>query len=264
MNEFEQVNASQGGGYHLHHNHEDTSMSGQNLDIQSLGGGFGGGSGGLVAGLVLGAILNRRGFGDGGCDGAAVSPIDIATLNAVNNNTAQIPTVALQVQTAIAEQTNELSGQFSTGVLGLTAGIAQVRDTVQGASFGILAAINNNTERVIAAVQSVKDQASAYRISDLERQLTVAQTNDLHERIGRRLDSVEVNVSQNVTQSQAQGQIQAQLQAQGFALAQLAGVLHENTQLSRAAAANTNLIVGSTGVATGAQSANPTSTNVKG
>lgn len=268
MNEFEQVSASQGGGYRNHHQHEDNSMSGQNLDVQSLGGwgggGFGGGGGGLVAGLVLGAILNRRGGGFGGDGGGDVSPIDIATLNAVNNNTAAIPTVALQVQNAILEQSNELSGQLSNGVLGISAGLSQAKDTVQNVGFGLLAAGNANTKEIIAAIQSVKDQASAYRISDLERQLTVAQSNDLHERIGRRLDAVEVNVSQNVSQNQSQAQTQAQLQAQGFTLAQVLALLGENTQLSRAAAANTNFIVGSTGVATGAQSANPVSTNLKG
>jgi hypothetical protein len=79
---------------------------------------------------------------------------------------------------------------------------------------------------------------------------------------GRRLDAMEVNVSQNVSQNQQQAQ--AQLQAQGFALNAILSGLAENTQFSRAAAANTNFIVGSTGVATGAQTANPVSTNLKG
>jgi hypothetical protein len=67
-----------------------------------------------------------------------------------------------------------------------------------------------------------------------------------------------------VNQNQQQGQVQAQLQAQGFAMNAILRELCENTQLSRAVAANTNFIVGNTGASTtGAQTATPTSTNVK-
>jgi hypothetical protein len=120
-------------------------------------------------------------------------------------------------------------GQIARGILGLMTGISQAKDTVQSVGFGLLAAGNANTKEIIVAIQSVKDQASTFRIFDLERQLTVAQSNNLHERIVPPLDAVEVNVSQNVSQNQAQ----AQLQAQGFTLA--LALLGENfpTELSR-------------------------------
>ena len=263
MNDIEQSSASHGSGFHNHHEYrEDTDMN--TVDLQSIGRGDGFGGGGMLAGLLVGALLSRRdGVFGAEAAAAAASPIDIATLNGVNNIAAAVPTVALQGQNALLEQTNEITSQISQGVLAILNSNGAVKDAVQGSAVALLAAGNSQTKEILAAVQSVKDQASGYRISDLERQLTVAQLNERDSGIHRRLDSVEVNVSQNVSQSQQQGQVQAQLQTQGMAIAQILRELAENTQLSRATAANTNFIVGNQGpTATGAQTATPTSTNV--
>jgi hypothetical protein len=268
MSEYEQVSGSQGSGYtphHIHRNGEDDAM--QSLDLQSVGrggDGFGFGGGGIFAGLLLGALIGNRGGVFGGGGGDCVSPLDIATLNAVNGISAAVPTVALQVENTINQQTNEITNQISQSTFASLAASAGIKDTVQNGFFGLLAAGNANTKEIVTAIQSVKDQASAYRIADLEQKLTVAQLNERDAGFHRRMDAVEVNVAQTVNQNQQQGQVQAQLQAQGFALNAILRELGENTQLSRAVAANTNFIVGNTGASTtGAQTATPTSTNVK-
>lgn len=230
---------------------------------------FGGmGGGGIIGGLVLGALLgnNRNGglFGGGnnggGCWEGGISPgqaaFDQTILTGVTGLTAAVPNAALQTQNAILAQTNELSTQINASQIAQLQASSAVKDSVQNSLAILLNQGSQNTNMVLAAVQGVKDQASAYRIADLEQKLTVAQLDSRDQGLHRRLDSVEVNVAQTVNQNQVQGQIQAQLQAQGFALAHIAGACNEGNQIARAT--NQNLIVGNAGaVATGPQTANP-------
>lgn len=271
----------------------------QAVDLNSVGGGFGfpfGGFGGgchhdgmggiLGVALLAGLLGNRRGFGDGGdCDGHGNGhALLAATMNAgfdgINHNIngaldslnnaavlgklgsieGAIPAAGLQVQNALLEQTIGFNNQLNASTLASLAATANVKDTVQNSLVATLAAGNTNTNMILAAVQGVKDQATTFRIADLERQLGVAQVLARDNEFHRRLDGVEVNVSQNVNQNQAQAQAQQQQQLQTLLLQGICKELSENTQISRAT--NANLIIGSTGVATGAQTANPV--NVKG
>lgn len=257
-------------------------LSNRNSDPNNLatlmaaggGGGFGGGNN--IWPILLLALLGRdRGglFGGGGNDCGVpvdrISPAEAAILQnisqGVNGLTAAVPNSALETQNALLEQTNQFTSLLNASTLFNSQNFASVKDSVQNTSAALLANANSNTNSILAAVQGVKDQASGYRISDLERQLTVAQLDERDARLARRFDGVEVNVAQTSTQIQAQGQAQQQAQVQGI----VAGINHiirelgENTQLSRATAANTNFIVGNAGAATtGAQTATPTSTNV--
>lgn len=270
----------------------------QAVDMNSVGGfpGFAGWGGGyhdgmggiLGVALLAGLLGNRRGFGggdDGCCDGgnrglglvaaqinagfdgvnhningALDSLNNAAVLGKLGSIEGAIPAAGLQVQNALLEQTIGFNNQINASTLASLAATAGVKDTVQNSLVATLAAGNTNTNMILAAVQGVKDQATTFRIADLERQLGVAQVLARDNEFHRRLDGVEVNVSQSVNQNQIQAQAQQQQQLQTLLLQGICKELSENTQISRAT--NANLIIGSTGVATGPQSANPV--NVRG
>lgn len=224
--------------------------------------GFGGGGlgAGLVGGVIGSQLFGRRGGGwggDGGSDGVspAEAAIDAAILNNVNALTAAVPTTALQTQAAINSNIGALA-------LGTQQGFANVKDSVQATAALNNAAISNVNQNVLVtglqtqiAIGNDGDKTRALIESinnaNLQRMLTVAQQELFDERGRSRSRDVEVNVSQVVNQAQAQAQQQAQFQGLHDLVRQCVG------ELQVARATNANLIIGSTGVATGQQNANP-------
>lgn len=151
----------------------------------------------------------------------------LASQNAINVNVLQ--------QGAATREAVNLMGQ---------ANLAATKD----ASTANLAAISASTSQILAAL---KDQ----EITNLNRQLTVAELRNTEDRAEARARATEVNVTQTVNQNQMQLQQQQQQQQIVLSLGQLAAVVGN---LQSAVATNSNLIVGNTGgVATGSQTANP-------
>lgn len=126
-------------------------------------------------------------------------------------------------------------------------GVANLTAT-KDAQFANQVAISNSTKEILAALN---DQNTA----NLQRQLTVAESVGLENRLLGRQREVEVNVTQTVAQNQAQAQAQQQAQQQTILLSNLCAIVGG---LQNAVATNSNLIVGNTGpVGTGSQTANP-------
>lgn len=262
--------------HHIHkhkHKYEGGDDMDKVIDIQSLGRGGGGGLGGDGGGLgliALLALLGRRGLGGDGDNGPSAGQVafDSTILNGINGLTASVPTTGLQTQ-------NALLGAIGAQSLGVQQGLSNVKDSIQAIGGANLAAtsnvhtsvlttglqtqiaIGNDGDKTRALIQSINE-------ANLQRMLSVAENALMDERHRSRSREVEVTVSQTVNQNQAQAQAQAQQQQQGFILNHICAMLAENTQISRAAATNSNLIFGNTGASTtGAQTATPTSTNVR-
>lgn len=174
--------------------------------------------------------------------------------------------IANGLQVAIAGQAG-INKNISDSLASAIAGQGAIKETVaqfgvanlnatKDSQFATQLAIAGSTKEILAAL-------NAQNVDNLSRQLLVAENALSEERFNRRSRDVEVNVNQTVTQTQAQAQLQAQQQQQGLVLQRLLCEMAENTQYSRATAANTNFIIGNTGASTtGAQTATPTSTNV--
>lgn len=257
-----------------------------------LGAGLGGG---LLGGILGGALLNRNGILGGGVDGVATAGVvtpamltsGLASVIDSNQNTtllqsvgdvkAAVPLAEAQVQLAIAGSTAtltagqaminkniseaiaaSLASQNNINVNVLNQG-SMTRESVaqygvanltatKDAQFATAQAIAGSTKEILAALN---DQNTA----NLQRQLTVAESSLLENRLIGRQREVEVNVTQTVAQNQAQAQAQQQQQQQAIILAQLCSAIQG---LQVATATNSNLIVGNTGATTtGPQTANP-------
>ena len=273
------------------HTHEEEAMSGIqdiadkiNINMPGADGRGMGGIGAMLAAMVankdsgggmkdmwplLLLFLLRRGGLEGDVGAvAAATGIDRCEITAVLSKLGDLqaagPLSTAQIQAFLESQTGQISNQISQQTLFISQGFANTGDKIQNGNTAILAAGQLNTASILTAIQGVKDQATTFEMNNLQRQLTVADSALLEERHSRRSRDVEINVTQQVNQQQQQGQLQAQLQNQGNVLTSLFQLLAENTQLSRAAAANTNYIVGNTGASTtGAQTATPTSTNLR-
>lgn len=206
------------------------------LDDSIAGRGYGGiGLGGGDSGLGLVALLALLGRGrlGGGDECGTGNALDAAILNAVNGITSAVPTTALETQAAVTHAIGSLA-------LGTQQGFANIKDSVQAASALNLSAINNTNQNVlITALQTqiagaaehdkTRELIRAVNDSNLQRELTVAQSALAEERNSRRIRDVEVSVNQSVTQTQAQGQVQAQAQQQAQFLA---GILAEVRNLA--------------------------------
>lgn len=258
-----------------------------------LGAGLGGGLlGGILGGALLG---NRGLLGTGavaaevgaGVVTPAMLTSGLASVIDSNQNTtllqsvgdvkAAVPLAEAQVQLAIAGSTAtltagqaminkniseaiaaSLASQNNINVNVLNQG-STTRETVaqygvanltatKDAQFATAQAIAGSTKEILAALN---DQNTA----NLQRQLTVAESSLLENRLIGRQREVEVNVTQTVAQNQAQAQAQQQQQQQAIILAQLCQAVQG---LQVATATNSNLIVGNSGaVGTGPQTANP-------
>lgn len=232
----------------------------QGLDVQEIGGGgFGGGGigGGLLGGILAGALFGRDGFrrGDGGegcvtpsqlsaaLAGVQDTQMNTAVLQQLGAIQAAVPLAESQVQLALAQSQGQISNQLGTQSLAIAQGFGaqaqnisqaqaaiiavgeSVKDAVNAngsanliatkdASAANLAAIASSTNQILTAL---KDQ----EITNLNRQLTVAELRNSEDRAEARARTTEVNVTQSVVQNQQQLQAQQQQQAQIQLLASL-------------------------------------------
>lgn len=217
--------------------------------------GFGGGGGAM--GLILGLLLARGGlFGNQNGDNVVTQ----ADLNAqtLGDIKAAIPLSEAQVQLAMAGLQASLSGQATADTQYLSNQTQALAIAQMQLAAGLSRDINNvdtNVDRQSAQIQetiyrdgeATRALITSNRIADLEQQLTVAQLGQAEQRaINREITNTNtITIGMNQQQSQQQQQLQAlqwQLQALFGQVAQ---------------ATNSNVIVGSTGVAAN-QAANPT------
>ena len=213
------------------------------------GGGHTGGMGGIgaIGGGVLGGLLTRM-LG-GGLDGGreTVTPGMLTTaINGVNDNVqntavmsklgaieAAIPYNEAQVQLALAQlqsaltltstvnQTATIQGQFGLKDAITTYGLANLTAT-KDAAFANQTAISASTKEILAAI-------NGNEIANLNRQLTVAESRGLEDRVNSRIGNTTVEVTQNVNQQQMQQQQQQQLNTLACAVNGLV-TSHQNLQ----------------------------------
>jgi hypothetical protein len=223
---------------HRHeHKHEDVDMGGIseqldkiNINMPGADGGMGG-IGGILAAMmankdqggmggsmwpILLLLLLRRGGLDGDVGQvAAATGVDRCEITAILSKLGDLqaagPLSTAQIETFLATQTGQISNQLSQQTLFISQGFANTGDKIQNGNTAILAAGQANTNQILVAIQGVKDQATQFEMSNLQRQLAVADSALLDERHSRRSRDVEVNVTQQVNQQQQQSQLQAQI-----------------------------------------------------
>lgn len=260
-----------------------------------VGAGAGAGLGaGLLGGVLGGALLGNRGlFGNGAVAEAAVgvTPAMLTAglagvTDALQNTTvvqtlgdikASVPLAESQVQLALAGAQSDLTNLINAGNLTNMQGQAMINKNISDAIATSLASQNAIKESVaaygVANLNATKDAQfalsniikddgektraliTANTISELQRELTVAQTAALEDRLGFRSRETEINITNNNTAVAQQQQQQVQQQQQTILLN---GIIHALGGLQNAVATNSNMIIGNTGaVATGPQTANP-------
>jgi len=216
--------------------------------------------------------------------GVTESANNTAVMSQLGRIEAAIPYNEGQVQLALAGAQAALSGQASAYAISNIQGFANTNSAISTATAGIIAVgetvkdtvnatsaatnlavanlgtamvqntyalsqvVNNDGDKTRALIQSIND-------ANLQRQLTIAESRGLEDRLLGRQREVEVTVTQNVNQNQAQAQAQQQQQQLVVGFNQLAAVV---AGLQNAVATNSNMIIGNTGATTtGAQTANP-------
>lgn len=163
----------------------------------------------------------------------------------INKNISEAIAASLASQNNI--NINVLQSAAATRDAVTTYGVANLTAT-KDSQFATQVAISNSTKEILAALTN-------QNIDNLQRQLTVAESNAREDRMIGRQREVEVNVNQTVTQVQAQAQAQQQQQQQILLLNNLCNLMGG---LQNAVATNSNMIIGNTGATTtGPQTANP-------
>lgn len=126
-------------------------------------------------------------------------------------------------------------------------GVANLTAT-KDSQFAVTAAVNQSTKEILAALN---DQ----NITNLQRQLTVAETALLERNAALRGRETEINITNTNTAVAAQAQTQQQQQQQAMILNNIWSRLDG---MQQAIATNSNMIIGNTGATTtGPQTANP-------
>jgi hypothetical protein len=174
--------------------------------------------GGLIGGLVLGQLFNRGrgGFGggdDGCCDNGHrdVSPAHAAYA-------AWVPTVALETQNALQVAIAQLA-------LGIQQGLSNVKDSVQANGTANLIATKDNAKDIAVSTLQTQIAITAdgaltrellvkFNNDNLQRELTVAQTALMEERLRGHAASQKVEVNQTVTNTATAIAAQQQQQQQ--------------------------------------------------
>lgn len=245
------------------------------------GGGLGAGlGGGLLGGILGGALLggnglgNRNNVGEGCVTPSMLTAGLTGVTDAVQNTTvvqtlgaiqAAIPLAESQTQLAIAVAQSELAGQINTANIANLGGQAMINKNVSDAIASSLASqtsikesvaaygvanLNATKDAQFALATIVKDDGEKTRalitsntISELQRQLTVAQTGALEDRLTNRARETEINITNTNTATAQQFQAQAQAQAQNQAIIHLSGLvanLSGDIQAVRATTSNVN------------------------
>jgi hypothetical protein len=246
------------------------------------GGLFGGRNGGNVEGVVTPALL-----------AASLAQVtdtsqNTTVLQSLGDIKASVPLAEGQVQLAIAGAVGEIRSHLGAVENGLVSGQSMINKNISDAIASSLASQNNINVNVLTQGSQTRESVAAYgvanlnatkdaqfataaaisqstkevlaaindqNISNLQRQLTVAETALLERNATLRGRETEINVTQTVNQNQAQMQTQQQQQQQAILLnniwTQMAG-------MQQAIATNSNMIIGNTGATTtGPQTANP-------
>lgn len=165
-----------------------------------LGGGLGGGFGrGDHVNVDCGSRRGGRDF-----DG---DPFVLSKLGSIEG---AIPLAASQIQNGILESTAGITNTINQVGLAQLAATAGVKDSVQNSATAILQNASANTQSVLGAICNLSSKLDHNTITDLQRQLGVAQAAIADERHERRSRDVEVNVTQQVNQQQQQQQFQIQ------------------------------------------------------
>lgn len=223
-----------------------------------LGAGVGGGLlGGILAGALFGGGVGNRRDGEGcvtpsmltaglaGVTDALQSTTVLQTLGAIQ---AAIPLAEAQVQLALAGSQAAVVNQVNMGTMATINGQALINKNVSDAIASSLASQTSIKESVaaygVANLNATKDAQFAIAtlvkedgektralitsnaISELQRQLTVAQTAALEDRLTNRARETEINITNTNTATAQQVQAQSQLQAQSQAIIQLSGLIN--------------------------------------
>lgn len=230
-----------------------------NEDVVSRGSsgldGFGGGG----MGFILGALLARGGlFGNQGNEGNGCVTNETINQQTLGDIKAAIPFNEAQMQLALAGAQAALAAQATQDTQYLSNQTQQLALAQMQLAAGLsreITAVDTNVDRQSTAIQQAifsdgertRGLITSNRISDLEQQLTVAQLGNAEQRAINR----EITNTNTITigMNQQQAQQQQQLQALQWQLQALFGQVAQAT--------NSNVIVGSTGVAAN-QAANPT------
>lgn len=226
---------------------------------EGMGGGIGGGLlGGILAGALFGGggFNGRRDNGEGCVTPSMLTAGLTGVTDAVQNTTvvqtlgaiqAAVPLAEAQVQLALAGSTGEIRTHLGQVENGLVAGQSMINKNISDAIASSLASQNSIKESIaaygvanlnatkdaqFAIATIVKDDGERTRalitsntISELQRQLTVAQTAALEDRLTNRARETEINITNTNTATAQQVQTQAQMQAQSQAIIQLSGLI---------------------------------------
>lgn len=238
-------------------------------DIVGGRGGFGLGGGGDGMGVLLGLLLARGGLGNdrdrNDCGKDYVTQSDLNGL-ALGDIKAAIPLVEAQVQLALAGNQaaisqlvasvgNQLQNGQTAQLLQTCNQTAQLQAAICNVDTNVDRTSTATQAAIVASETRLANLITTNEMARLNQQLTVAQLDGLELR--QRNDRDRERHSVEITMTQNQAQQQQQQQAVQFQLAQLMAGF---SQYARAT--NGNVIVGSTGTTTGAQTANPTNVAV--
>lgn len=242
-----------------------------------LGAGLGGGLlGGILGGALLGGngLGNRNNIGEGVVTPAMLTAGLAGVTDALQNTTvmqtlgdikAAVPLAEAQVQLALAGSQAQITSEITSSNIANLNGQALINKNVSDAIASSLASqtsikesvaaygvanLNATKDAQFALATIVKDDGEKTRalitsntISELQRQLTVAQTVALEDRLTNRARETEINITNTNTATAQQFQAQAQAQAQNQAIIQLSGLvanLSGDIQAVRATTSNVN------------------------
>jgi hypothetical protein len=254
------------------------------------GDGFGFGGGGGLGALLAIALLGRDGFGFGGrggfdrggdcCDQIGQQVI----LGKLGSIEGAIPAASLSIENSILSQTNALQGSIGSLALGLSQGLANVKDSVQAnsalnlaATAGVKDAVQTGTSVILQAICSatkeITNQAQAFQTANDSRLINAQAAEIIELRNDRdnrgRHAALELQITNTNTAVAAQQQAQAQFQLQGVvnavqSLVPAVNALLVDNQIAVARATNANFNIGNTGAVTNAaQSAAANPVNVR-
>lgn len=222
-----------------------------------LGGGIGGGLlGGILAGALFGGGLGNRRDGEGcvtpsmltaGLAGVTDTLQNTTVVQTLGSIQAAIPLAEAQVQLALAGSQAAVVNQVNLGTMATISGQALINKNVSDAIASSLASqtsikesiaaygvanLNATKDAQFALATIVKEDGEKTRalitsntISELQRQLTVAQTAALEDRLTNRARETEINITNTNTATAQQIQSQSQMQAQSQAIIQLSGLI---------------------------------------
>lgn len=223
-----------------------------------LGGGIGGGLlGGILAGALFGGGLGNRRDGEGcvtpsmltaGLAGVTDTLQNTTVVQTLGSIQAAIPLAEAQVQLALAGSQAAVVNQVNLGTMATINGQALINKNVSDAIASSLASqtsikesiaaygvanLNATKDAQFALATIVKEDGEKTRalitsntISELQRQLTVAQTAALEDRLTNRARETEITITNTNTATAQQVQSQSQLQAQSQAIIQLSGLIN--------------------------------------